>query len=589
MKHAMKKIMGLLLVVVLLVSVVPFQALAAEISGGNDYKGFDQIVITVNDEVKVNTPWVEAGGKGPESKTVRDILNNFFPEWSNGDYGFKSAMYAGQAAELDTTLRTNFDDTSVAIALYTTPVYTVTVKYFVDGTNEQRGDAVTFQRKDGAALTFNDVAGAAPEKDAYKVVRVTSSNAQVSINSGESYAVKSDMEFFAYLKGTGSSSGGSNNGGSTTSMLTAQYYVDGVLRTESYNVDGKTVSELLAMADYKADNYNISAQVGNASKGMNDVIYRGETVAITMTTKNTKFLTAQYYVDGKLRTENYDVDGKTVSELVSDSKLGNYNADNYNITAKVGSTTKGMKDVIYRGETVAITMNTKGSSSTTKVLTAHYYVDGDYEKTKEFDVDGKRISELLSMADYKASNYSKITSTVNGTDKGTDDVVVYRDQTVKIYMTAKSSNKFPYKVYLHVYLNNNIGEPDRNINITNTLATDGVVSMSEVKNLIPDYYKAKNSNGIGYDGLYLAKGNWVKDYVTDSSKYEKLNDVDVRSGDEYVHINVMITNAKAKNSSTADTSNPKTGDAIFMTITVMGLSAAALTGLYFYDKKRKAL
>lgn len=152
-----------------------------------------------------------------------------------------------------------------------------------------------------------------------------------------------------------------------------------------------------------------------------------------------------------------------------------------------------------------------------------------------------------------------------------------------------TTNKFPYKVYLHVYLNNNIGEPDRNINITNTLAVDGVVSMSEVKNLIPDYYKAKNSNGIGYDGLYLAKGNWVKDYVTDSNKVEKLTDVDVRTGEEYVHINVMITNATAKTTSTADTSNPKTGDAIFMTITVMGLSAAGLTGLYFYDKKRKVL
>lgn len=155
--------------------------------------------------------------------------------------------------------------------------------------------------------------------------------------------------------------------------------------------------------------------------------------------------------------------------------------------------------------------------------------------------------------------------------------------------SGSTTNKFPYKVYLHVYTNNNIGEPDRNINITNTLAVDGVVSMSEVKNLIPDYYKAKNSNGISYDGLYLAKGNWVKDYVTDANKYEKLNDVDVRTGEEYVHINVMITNVTSKSTSTADPSNPKTGDAIFMTITVMGLSAAALTGLFFYDKKRKAL
>lgn len=586
MKNAMKKIMGLLLVAVLLVSVVPFQALAAEISGGNDYKGFQSVVIKVNDEVKVNSSWSE-DGHNPESKTVRDILNNFFPDWNNGDYGFKDATYAGQAADLDTILRTNFEDTSVEINLYTTPVFNVSVTYLVEGTTNSRGTA-TFTRKSGESLSFDQVVNEAPEKNAYKVTRVTSTDGSLNFTSG-SVKVTNNMWLNAYLEGIG----GSNNGGSSgteASKLNVQYIVNGVTTSAAYDVQHKTVSELVDMGGYTASNFNISAKVGSTNKGMNDVIERGETVVITMNTKSTdtKLLNVQYIVNGSTRTAAYDVDGKTVSELVSDSKLGGYTASNYDITAKVGSTNKGMNDVIYRGETVVITMTSKNTTTPTQVLTAHYYIDGDYDKTKEYNVDGKTVSELVSLGGYTASNYSKITATVDGTDKTTSDVIS-RGQSVKVYLTSKSANKFPYKVYLHVYLNNNIGEPDRNINITNTLATDGVVSMSEVKNLLPTYYSAKNNNGITYDGLYLAKGNWVKDYVTDSNKVEKLSDVDVRTGEEYVHINVMITNAKAKSTSTADSSNPKTGDAIFMTITVMGLSAAALTGMYFYDKKRKAL
>ena len=176
MKNAMKRIMGLLLVAVLLVSVVPFQALADEISGGNDYKGFQQIVITVNDEVEVNSSWTEPGGNGPRTKTVRDILNEYVPEWSNGDYGFQSAMYNGQDAGLDTTLHSNFPDTSVAIKLYATPRFTVNVTYCVDGTSTSRGSHDFKDIRQGSSLSFSDIAAQNPEPTAYKVDRVVYNN-----------------------------------------------------------------------------------------------------------------------------------------------------------------------------------------------------------------------------------------------------------------------------------------------------------------------------------------------------------------------------------------------------------------------------
>ena len=57
----------------------------------------------------------------------------------------------------------------------------------------------------------------------------------------------------------------------------------------------------------------------------------------------------------------------------------------------------------------------------------------------------------------------------------------------------------------------------------------------------------------------------------------------------YVHLNVMLTNAKAKSSSSnADSSNPKTGDTIFVPVMVMGVTATALAAAYVFGKKRFA-
>ena len=599
MKNAMKRIMGLLLVAVLLVSVVPFQALAAEVKGGNDYKGFDSITVYENGAGTQLASQAWADGQDPKTKTITDLLNKVFPSWSS-EYTFQHAEYQGTGyTDPSTIFHTNFDSTDVVIYLDKIATHTVTVKYFVDGTNEQRGNAVTFQRKDGTALTFNDVANAAPEKDAYKVDRVTSSNSQVSFGSGESYTVKCDMEFFAYLKGTGSNNGGGNGGSNNddTSVLTAKYYIDGTRKaTKEFDVDAKYINELVDMGGYKSSDYaSITSNVDGSDKGTdNALVKRGQSVKIYMTTKtntpSTEALTAKYYINDSLDdTINYtQYQHKTVRELIS---LGGYDINAYSsITAKVGSTSKGLDSVIERGETVKIYLTTKSTSSDSDTLTAKYYINNNLDDTINYtQYEHKTVRELISLGGYDIDDYSNVTAKVGDSSKGLNDVIE-RGETVKIYLTKKTTNnKFPYDVVLNVYLNNSVGEPDKRINI-NDLAADGVISMSEVQNLLTDkYYKAKNSRGIDYDGLYLARGNWVEAFSRDYDKYEKITGVDEMRKESRIDINVMLTNATRKTSSTADSSNPKTGDAIFMTITVMGLSAAALTGLYFYDKKRKAL
>ena len=152
--------------------------------------------------------------------------------------------------------------------------------------------------------------------------------------------------------------------------------------------------------------------------------------------------------------------------------------------------------------------------------------------------------------------------------------------------SSGTNNKFPYKVYLHIFKDNKIDEPNKTINITEGIALDGKVTLDEVKSVVKNYYTAKTSDGIKYDGMYLAEGNWVGNFVNDTQKYSTIQDTNEMRKTREVHINVMITNANAKSSETADTSNPKTGDTIFVPVIFMVVSGTAIAAAYIYSKKR---
>lgn len=151
-----------------------------------------------------------------------------------------------------------------------------------------------------------------------------------------------------------------------------------------------------------------------------------------------------------------------------------------------------------------------------------------------------------------------------------------------------TTNKFPYKVYLHIFKDNKVDDPAKTINITEGIALDGKVTLDEVKTVVKNYYTAKTSDGIKYDGMYLAEGNWVGNFVNDTKKYDTISDTNEMRKTREVHINVMITNANAKSSEKADKTNPKTGDMIFIPVIFMVVSSAAIAGVYFYNKKRSA-
>lgn len=219
-------------------------------------------------------------------------------------------------------------------------------------------------------------------------------------------------------------------------------------------------------------------------------------------------------------------------------------------------------------------------------------VSGDYTGTASKTVPaGTSVTEADIKAEIK--NDLGITSDfnidVNGTPftMPTNNTTVFATATKVTGNSGTTTNKFPYDVYLNIYKDTLVGSADKSVKITNGIALDGLVTLAEVKNVVKNYYTAKDSDGISYDGLYLAQGNWVANYVADTQKYDSINAGEMQQTGT-VYINVMIGNAKAKTSATADASNPKTGDTIFVPFMVMGVTATALAAAYVFGKKRIA-
>ena len=275
------------------------------------------------------------------------------------------------------------------------------------------------------------------------------------------------------------------------------------------------------------------------------------------------------------------------------------------VTAK--SIEKGSKltasTTINVGDTVTITVKAKsGSTPETGTIRVTFY-DTDSKavstyKVKSGDtIDSKKVSDAQSKADNKTGYTFKGWKIDNKGELYTSAQVakIAIKSNVEFYAqlekdTTTTNNKFPYKVYLHIFKDNKIDDPAKTINITEGIALDGKVTLDEVKTVVKNYYTAKTSDGIKYDGMYMAKGNWVGNFVNDTQKYDTISDTNELRKESEVHINVMITNANAKSTTNekADKTNPKTGDMIFIPVIFMVVSGAAIAGVYFYNKKRSA-
>lgn len=553
MKTAMKKLLSLVLVAVLLVSAIPFQASAAEamtvpvdVYINGEY--LNEKSLMVNGTVALN----EATAKTLINTWENDEIVRTFDCWKRGD---GSTLDAGATLENNGWL---FDELNAGYRLQlhlkevkkdntskTIPVYIYVDDVQTDSSSLTLSAGATEltkalgEKKLGSGVTFVKWALSPDANDV----------------TGSTYDNQSGIEaLYLYGKTNGGNTGNGGNSGDNSNSGNGSNGSNSVVKVPVY----------VYINDKKVDTK--------------------KTLEVTENVKLTEKLAMSMLktTDGRTFVKWENNSGKNVT----DATLGYEwvkNQDGYYLNMYLTEKTTTTPTTPSNGTNYTVTFYDVNNTEITSVKVA----SGSKVHVSNFEDAAKytNIGSGYTFAGWKVGKNGTTTYT-NSQAAG----LTISGNTSFYAVATKSSdttnNKFPYKVYLHIYKDNKVDDPAKTVDITNGIALDGKVTLAEVKTVVKNYYTAKNSDGIGYDGMYLARGNWVGNFVNDTQKYTTIEDTNEMRKEAEVHINVMITNANAKSSSTADSSNPKTGDTITMTMTVMTISASALALVYFFNKKR---
>lgn len=534
MKHTMKKLLCMALAIMLLVSAVPVFAAA------DDGFSVEFIVTdTLGNTLATANPTETAGSR----YTAQNYLDTYYGAWSsnytvnrvwikNSDTGDKGA---------DTTLSREITGTcKLVIKLEHKPVNL----YLKIMKGDKLVETVTKSVDYGSTVNLTDALAVEAGYSGFDA-RVTSG----SLQEGESFTATSDREVFIYLVTSTPDNSGSGSDDNTTATTSKSVTLNIV------NVSGGSV-------------------VWTDTREISDD---------TTTVKNLLY----YWYGNK-----------------SNSWQNSYECTK--AWSKAQQKDVGYEGTIAAGDTVTVVLTPKSSGGST-VTPPTSTTSGDLslvitangaevvKKTiQNFTKD--TVSNLIKKnldADW-TSKYGFNEVAINGVTYYRSDLEVKAaDKTVNISLSRKYSKDNSNKVYLHVYLNGDASTIALTKDITGTyLMDDWSTDTTEIlKYLKNNYYTAKDtSEAITIDGLYTntnTNGAFPGNYYADN-KVSRLDNIKDALEDGYVHISVMLKNAKAKTSATADTSNPKTGDTIFVPVMVMGLTASALAAAYVIGKKRFA-
>lgn len=528
MKNAMKKLLSLVLVAMLLVSVLPLGAMAAETNN-------------VYYEVWKDGSLQTSGNRTyPSTTTLGAVLSNVYEVPSDYDVAYEKNGDTGATADWSI----NDDDNVNVNVKFTLTKKNIYVKVAVNGggENETTKPINTELTLDESLLTsFNLYLDAGKAIDYWMV-------GNQRYEKGSSYTVTAPVVITCFQK-----AGGTSSGGSTTTSHKVQFfdvndnvvwYIDVANGSNVDTADNTTTTQVTyaeqnvgTKAGYTFDGWQIE-KTGTvySTQSASQVPITGATNFYPKFTQNSAPSTTKYTV------RFFDAN----------------NANHWTIEVDAGSTI----DIADNNSTTKIGW----AESNVGVKSGHTF--SGWRKNGE--------GETLSTATVAQLAINSNTSFYP---------VFTKDSSSS---SNSGSTKFVNDIYLNIYLNGKVDSPAKSVKLNGyTIISDDVINLTEVLTVVDDYYTAVDANkGLILDGLYLTKGNFVSNYATDSGKSSSIGDLTAKRYESTVGINVMVTNAKAKTSSTADSSNPKTGDAIFAPVAVLTLSTAALAAVYFISKKR---
>lgn len=533
MKHTMKKLLCMALAIMLLVSAVPVFAAA------DDGFSVEFIVTdTLGNKLANANPNETAGSH----YTAQNYLDTYCGGWSsnytvnrvwikNSDTGDKGA---------DTTLSREITGTcKLVIKLEHNPVNL----YLKVKKGDTDIETVTKSVAYNSTVTLDDSLAADAGYAGFKT-DVSSG----SLRKGQSFTATSDREVFIYILNDSNSGGSGSEGGSGSSTTTKSVTLN------IKNVEGDPV-------------WSDTRDISGDTAAVKDLLY--------------------YWYGNKSNSWQNSYECTKAWSKAQQKDVG------YNGTIAAGDTvTVVLTPKSSGGSTVTPPTNTT-SGNLNLVITANGAVIKQ-EIIQNFGQDtvANIIRSKLNDANWK-DKYGINEIVLNGYSYQNVDLVAKGGDTLSISLYRKYSKDNSNKVYLHVYLNGDASTIALTKDITGTyLMDDWSTDTTEIlKYLKNNYYTAKDtSEAITIDGLYTntnTNGAFPGNYYADN-KVPRLDKIRDKLEEGYVHISVMLKNAKAKTSATADSSNPKTGDTIFVPVMVMGVTATALAAAYVFGKKRIA-
>lgn len=251
-----------------------------------------------------------------------------------------------------------------------------------------------------------------------------------------------------------------------------------------------------------------------------------------------------------------------------------------NIVLKVESS----DNVVWSGEKVPA----NGKTATVENLLTYawnsawedvYAVDHVWSHEQQKNVARGAAIEAGDTVYFMLKEKSTNNNNNNNNNNGADDDYVVDEEWMK-------------DIWLYIYTNNDLVQPAKRVLLNDyEIIKDHVINKSNALSVVDDYFKATNSNnGIIWKGMYRETNDiTAMQFVQQLGRDDYIDNLDVLRSKGTVVIKVRVTGVTAKTSATADSSNPKTGDEIYMAVTVLGLSAASLAAVaYVYSKKRLA-
>ena len=354
--------------------------------------------------------------------------------------------------------------------------------------------------------------------------------------------------------------------------------VYGSVRTkiDSANKQFKYILEVTPRADEKSEDVTVDAKILLDSENNGNFQDTGKTVPVRLI-KTTVGTTVTY----SLKSNG----GATVTDIKG--ALGaNFNNKTLSMTMQGPSATKG--EVTYRvtvlGTTGSTGTNVPSYDNTTNNNNSGIIVGPGDGTNNNTNTGSNNNNNGTIGSGGSAGNGS--TGTNTGSNTGTNGTTGT--------VNTPSYSEVPGNVYLEIYTNKNFGSYDARFSITNNsnknynIGTDGTVSAErggDLWNLMASIYTAKDSNGMEVK-LYQFEGNNFPVDWAFGNYYTSISNLTAARQNKDITIRVVVNNVYRK---TADTSNPKTGDPIMMSVAVLGITACGLAAAYIYSKKRKAV